>query len=205
MAATLMAAAGLAAGGFAKVRTFDAGAFSVTVDLPTESWEGKCWPEFNTLRLMRHGGVRLFNTMPLDCYVYADRMADKEVPADLESWFARYMEQPGAFIDHTVFDKICRFEPARPSPITIGGYRVFQFNMRQRNYFEHGSTLATTENGVVYFLVLPGIEKHRTFFVFTGRESLGSNGEHRPLLDNVAEIVRGFRLNLAAAPAEKHH
>jgi hypothetical protein len=194
MAITLPLLAAIAG---AKPVKFDGGCFAVTLNVDPEDWRIENWPQLNFIQFQKTGGVGLFGGAAFEAFVFVDRISDATVPADLQKWFAEYLQRKTGFLHDKIFDQPRRFRAAKKSPTMLSGKSVICFEMVPKPLSRPASRTQVEEEGVVYFLILPEFEKHKTFFVFTGRQVLSRDLGQRSELGEVQNIINGFELTLS--------
>jgi len=179
----------------AKTERFDCGAFVITLDVTPEDWRVEAQPELSFMHVQKAGGVGLAGGTAFDGFVFVDRIPEA-LPADLEKWFGDYLKKTTGFLHTKVFNQPRSFRVAKPNPVVIAGRKFLRFDMVRRSLTRPASWTKVDEEGVVYFLLLPEFEQHKTFFVFTGRQVLSADLGQRSEFGVVEQMIAGFELTL---------
>jgi hypothetical protein len=179
----------------AKPTKFDAGAFAVTMNVTDENWFVDAQPKLNFVHFQKTGGVGFAHGAAFEGFIFVDRVPE-EVPGELQKWFAGYLQRTTGFLHTKIFDQSRSFRPAKDNPVKVGDRTLIRFDMVPWPLSRPASWTKVEEEGVVFFLVLPEFEKHRTFFVFTGRQVLSRDMGQRSELGEVEQMITGFELVL---------
>ncbi len=154
-------------------------------------------PNLNLIFLEKTGGVGQGFGAALEGYVFVDRFSEPQKGSDIQNWFTAYLKRRGTFIEKHVFKGRRRFRPSKFNPITLENktLTLLRFDMVRKQFTGVDSLLNIQEEGVIYFLILPKFEEHRTFFIFTGKQLICSYLGHQSELSSIERIISGFTLN----------
>lgn len=182
-----------------EIRSFDGGAFTITMQLDPESWRVASMPDKNLVHFQYLADGGFARGTGAEFYVFVSK-AEGGPAADLAAFATAYLERKDTLLRTEGFSATRKFSAAKGNPVVIGPHRLLRYDARSKSLSRPSAGIKQREEGVVYFLAPADFAQSQAAVVFTLREVVSDQPGSESVLPLLEGIIRGFAFKPSAAP-----
>lgn len=183
-----------------ETKTFDGGAFTITLQLDPESWRVASSPDKNLVHFQHLADGGFSRGTGAEFYVFVSKAAEGTPAADLPAFAAAYLARKDTLLRTEGFSPSRKFSAAKGNPVAIGPHRLLRYDARTKTLSSPSAGIKQREEGVVYFLAPADFAQSQTAVVFTLREVVSDQPGSESVLPLLEGIIQGFAFKPSVSP-----